>query len=146
MGQIVPFLAKYGFPRKICPEPEFFLICPEFGPVPPEYLQLAEDPEFRAMLVMRRAWMRSAVLDHEDARDEADKILLALRSSLEGSDTLHVSTRSCLDLVVAFGRNQPLTAPDLSGRYWEKQTLRIGFRIDHWRGAALPSRPAARVI
>jgi hypothetical protein len=87
MSQVVPFLAKYGFPQKICPEPEFFLICPEFGPVPPEYLQLAEDPEFRAMLVMRRAWMRSAVLDHEDARDEADKILLMLRANLDDFET-----------------------------------------------------------
>jgi hypothetical protein len=86
MDEIVPFLAKHGFPQKICPEPELFLICSESGPIPPAYLQLAEEQEFRAMLIMRRAWMRSAVLDHEDARNEADKILLMLRSSLEDVD------------------------------------------------------------
>lgn len=87
MGEIVPFLAKYGFPQHICPEPELFFICSESGPIPPAYLQLAEESEFRAMLIMRRAWMWNAAMDHEDARDEADKILLMLRSSLEDFDT-----------------------------------------------------------
>ena len=87
MGEFVPFLAKYGFPQKICPAPTHFLICSESGPIPPAYLQLAKEPEFRAMLVMRRAWMRSAAQDHENARDEADKILLMLRASLEDLDT-----------------------------------------------------------
>ena len=87
MGEIVPFLAKYGFPQKFCPSPEVFLICSESGPIPPSYLQLAEETEFRSLLIMRRAWMWSAALDHEDARDEADKILLMLRASLKDFDT-----------------------------------------------------------
>ena len=87
MGEIVPFLAKYGFPNKTCPAPELFLICSESGPVPPAFFQLADAQEFRAMLIMRRAWMRSAAQDHEDASDEADKILLMLRASLEDYET-----------------------------------------------------------
>lgn len=83
MREIVPFLAKHGFPGKICESPELFLICSESGPVPSEYIQLANDAEFRAILIMRRAWMSSAVLDHESARDEADDILVLLRARLE---------------------------------------------------------------
>jgi hypothetical protein len=83
MREIVTFLAKYGFPNKICPAPELFLICSESGPVPPAFLQLADNQEFRALLVMGRAWMWSAATDHEDARDEADEILQLLRASLE---------------------------------------------------------------
>ena len=87
MAEIVPFLAEYGFPQRLCAEAKHFLICSEPGPVPPKYLQLAKDPEFRAILIMRRAWMASAAKDHEDARDEADKTLVLLRASLEDIDT-----------------------------------------------------------
>ena len=48
---------------------------------------VAKDPEFRAILIMRRAWMASAAGDHEDARDEADKMLELLRASLENLGT-----------------------------------------------------------
>ena len=82
MSEIVPYLAKHGFPQVICPAPEHFFICSESGSIPPEYLQLAEDTEFRALLVMRRAWMLSAALDHESARNEADDILILLRARL----------------------------------------------------------------
>lgn len=79
MSEIVPYLARYGFPQKVCPSPEHFFVCSESEPIPPTYLQLAEEPEFRSLLVMRRAWMLSAALDHESARDEADDILALLR-------------------------------------------------------------------
>ena len=82
MSEIVPYLAKSGFPREICPAPELFLVCAESESVPSNYLQLAEDPEFRAMLIMRRAWMLGAASDHESARDEADDILVLLRERL----------------------------------------------------------------
>ena len=82
MSEIVPYLAKNGFPREICPAPELFLVCAESESVPSNYLQLAEDPEFRAMLIMRRAWMLGAASDHESARDEADDILVLLRERL----------------------------------------------------------------
>jgi hypothetical protein len=54
----------------------------ESGPVPPEYIQLAENSEFRALLMMRRSWMRVAVRDHENARSEADEILAMIRVQL----------------------------------------------------------------
>jgi len=82
MSEIVPYLAKHGFPQH-CQEPELFLICSGSGTIPPAYFQLAEEPEFRSMLAMRRAWMLGAALDHESARDEADDILELLRQRLE---------------------------------------------------------------
>lgn len=81
MSEIVPYLAKHGFPR-FCPEPELYLVCPGTEPIPPAYMQLAENPEFRSMLAMRRAWMLGAAFDHESARDEADDILELLREHL----------------------------------------------------------------
>lgn len=84
LSEIVPYLAKYGFPNKACPTPEMFFICSESEPVPPEYWQLSEDPEFRSMLFMRRAIMLAAAIDHESARDEADDILVLLREHLGG--------------------------------------------------------------
>lgn len=82
MSEIVPYLAKYGFPREICPAPEWFLVCADSEPVPSTYLRLAEEPEFRAILIMRRAWMLGTASDHESARDEADDMLLLLRERL----------------------------------------------------------------
>jgi hypothetical protein len=57
-------------------------VCSESGPVPPEYIQLAADSEFRALLMMRRSWMRVAIRDHEHARSEADEILVMIRAQL----------------------------------------------------------------
>lgn len=80
---IAPFLARYGFPGRTCDDPDrFFLACPAPGPVPPAYMELVEDPEFRATLIMRRAWLNVMANDHEMAREEADKILEILRSNL----------------------------------------------------------------
>ena len=85
MREIVPFLAKHGFPRKTCELPKFFLICSVSGPVPSEYTLLANDPEFRAMLIYHRAWMLAKAVDHETARDEADKLLELLRDRVAKS-------------------------------------------------------------
>jgi hypothetical protein len=82
MSEIVPYLAKHGFPQKVCPTPEWFFVCSESEPVPHTYLKLSEDPEFRSMLVMRRAWMLGAAHDHESARDEAEDMLVLLRERL----------------------------------------------------------------
>ena len=81
MSEIVPYLAKHGFPR-FCPEPELYIVCPGNEPIPPAYMQLAENLEFRSMLAMRRAWMLGTAFDHESARDEADDILELIRESL----------------------------------------------------------------
>jgi len=80
VNQIQPFLAKHGFPRTICADGR--LVCSESGPVPPEYIQLAADSEFRALLMMRRSWMRVAIRDHENARSEADELLVMIRAQI----------------------------------------------------------------
>jgi hypothetical protein len=84
-NQIGPFLAKNGFPRTNCADGR--LVCSESGPVPREYIQLAADSEFRALLMMRRSWMRLAIRDHENARSEADEILEMIRAQLAGFQT-----------------------------------------------------------
>jgi len=80
VSQIQPFIAKSGIPRTNCTDGRLF--CSESGPVPPIYLQLAADTEFRALLMMRRSWMRVAARDHENARLEADEILIMIRIRL----------------------------------------------------------------
>jgi hypothetical protein len=80
VNHIQPFLAENGFPRTYCTDGR--LVCSESGPVPPEYIQLAQNSEFRALLMMRRSWMRVAVRDHENARSEADEILAMIRVQL----------------------------------------------------------------
>ena len=58
-------------------------MCAEEGPVPDEYVALASDPEFRALLMFRRSWMRAAVRDHRNAVEQADEILVLVRDRLE---------------------------------------------------------------
>jgi hypothetical protein len=77
-GTIVPFLAKHGIPRNICPLGE--LACPEPGPIPEVYTQLAADPEYRALITVRRTVMWFAVQDHEHASKEAEAILSLIRA------------------------------------------------------------------
>lgn len=56
--QISPFLFSRGFPRTVCSE-EYVLVCSGPEEAPSSLVRLAEDAEFRGMLIMRRAWMRS---------------------------------------------------------------------------------------
>ena len=58
-------------------------VCVEPGPVPADYLHLAEDLEFRSLLTMRRSFMWLSAKDHENARAEADEILAMIRVRLE---------------------------------------------------------------
>lgn len=74
MHEISPFLARHGFPRTPCPGPNFYS-CGDHEAPPAEYMRLARDAEFRAMLINRRLWMLAIARDHENARDEADAIL-----------------------------------------------------------------------
>jgi hypothetical protein len=80
VNQIQPFLAKSGIPRTNCTGGRLY--CSASGPVPPIYLQLAADSEFRALLMLRRSWMRVAARDHENARLEADEVLTMIRIRL----------------------------------------------------------------
>jgi hypothetical protein len=85
MREVVPFLARNGYPQTICPVEKPIFNCVESGragPVPPAYIQLAEDPEFRAILIMRHTWMGVAVRTHERASMEADEILAMVRDQL----------------------------------------------------------------
>ena len=81
VDQIQPYLARHGFPGTNCPEGN--LVCSEPGPVPLTYLALASDPEFRALLMLRRGWLRSAARDHNDAASHADEILTLIRGRLQ---------------------------------------------------------------
>jgi hypothetical protein len=81
MREITPFLSKHGFPRTVCPE-EYFYTCSGPEAAPASYVRLAEDLEFRALLINRRAWMRAIARDHENAREEADEILNLIKARL----------------------------------------------------------------
>jgi len=85
MREITPFLSKHGFPRTVCPE-EYFFICPGPETSPASYVRLAEDLEFRAMLINRHAWMRAIARDHENAREAADEILVLIKARLDVLD------------------------------------------------------------
>ena len=84
MHEIMPFLTRNGIPRAICPEGQF--VCSKSGSVPPLYLKLAKDPEFRAILTVRRIMMWNSAQDLENARAEADKILALIRSQIDATD------------------------------------------------------------
>jgi hypothetical protein len=85
MREITPFLSKHGFPRTACPE-EDFIICSGPETAPALYVRLAEDLEFRALLINRRVWMRAIARDHENAREEASEILVLIKARLEVLD------------------------------------------------------------
>ena len=81
MHQIIPFMTRHGIPLSVCPEGEW--VCPATGAVPPVYYQMAEDPEFRAILSMRRIMMWATAQDQENALTEADEMLAMIRARLE---------------------------------------------------------------
>jgi len=78
--EIMPFLAKRGIPDRICPEGQW--TCATAGPIPTSYVQLAHDPEFRALWILRRSLMWSTAQDHESARAEADTTIELIRNHL----------------------------------------------------------------
>ena len=79
-GEIIPFLAKRGIPGDVCDAGVF--VCPASIEIPPAFLALAEDPEFRALLITRRLTMEFAAGDHENASKEADVTLAMIRRRL----------------------------------------------------------------
>ena len=81
VNQMQPYLARNGFPGTDCPDGR--LVCAEPSPVPHEYVELASDAEFRALLMLRRGWLRAAVRDHTNAANQADEILTLIRKRLE---------------------------------------------------------------
>lgn len=80
-GEIMPFLAKRGIPDKHCATGIY--VCPVAGPVPEIYVSLAQDPEYRALIILRRAMMEFAAGDHENARAEADKMIAMIEERLK---------------------------------------------------------------
>ncbi len=80
--EVIPFLSEHGFPRTVCPE-ESFYICSGPGAAPQSYVRLAEEVEFRAILINRRMWMQSIARDHENAREEADEMLGLIAERME---------------------------------------------------------------
>lgn len=81
VDHVQPYLARHGFPGIDCPEGR--LVCAEEGPVPPDYMRLASDAEFRALLMFRRSWMRAAARDHRNAAEQAGEILVLIRARLD---------------------------------------------------------------
>ena len=79
-GVIMPFLAKRGIPDKHCADDIY--VCPDAGPVPEIYVNLAKDPEFRALIILRRAMMSFAAGDHENARTKADEMIALIEERL----------------------------------------------------------------
>ena len=80
-GEIMPFLAARGIPDKHCADGIY--VCPDAGPVPEAYVNLAKDPEYRALIRLRRVMMGFAAGDHESARSEADEILAMIEERLK---------------------------------------------------------------
>ena len=83
--EITPFLTSHGFPANVCPEGAFYG-CSGPEAVPDSYLRLAEDIEFRSMLINRRGWMLAVARDHENAREQADEILQLITERLSVLD------------------------------------------------------------
>ncbi len=81
LQEIVPFLSRHGFPEKVCPI-EYFAVCSGPEEPPASFVRLAENAQFRAMLMNRRMWMRSIARDHDDAREQAEEILGLIRARL----------------------------------------------------------------
>jgi hypothetical protein len=84
-SSVIPFLTDHGIPRRVCPE--WVMSCPEPGPLPADFIELAADPEFRAILTIRRTMMWFTATDYENAREEADAILTLIRAHLAKSGT-----------------------------------------------------------
>ena len=79
--EIGRFLISNGFPRTICPS-EDYSNCSDPEEVLISLRQLAQDLEFRAMLMSRRGAMNASASDHENASKEAHEILEMIRAKL----------------------------------------------------------------
>ncbi len=79
--EIIPFLTRHGIPKVVCPVGEFW--CPQLGPISPVYLELSSDPEWRAILNVRRLSMFVTARDQENAISESDELLAMIRTRLD---------------------------------------------------------------
>jgi hypothetical protein len=59
------------------------LLCAQSGEMPTSYLRLSEDPEFRALLYGRKAYLISAANDHGSRLMAADETLALIRREIE---------------------------------------------------------------
>jgi hypothetical protein len=80
-GEIAPFLAERGIPRVLCPEGEW--ACAPDDTIPRDYVELSENPQFRALLLFRRGLMWMAAADHEQATVEANELLAMISDRLD---------------------------------------------------------------
>ena len=78
--EIIPFMTRHGIPNVVCPTGEYWCLHP--GPIQPVYLELASDPEWRAMLIMRRITMWAIARNQENAISESDELLAMIRIRL----------------------------------------------------------------
>ena len=79
--EIAPFLAERGIPRVLCPEGEW--ACAPDDTIPRDYVELSENPQFRALLLFRRGLMWMAAADHEQATVEANELLAMISDRLD---------------------------------------------------------------
>lgn len=78
--EVTPFLAARGIPRVVCPEGQF--VCAPDATIPADYIELADDATFRALLIFRRNMMWMSAGDHENALTEAEELLDLIRARL----------------------------------------------------------------
>jgi hypothetical protein len=79
--EIQRFLIGNGHPQTTCPS-ENYSDCSDPEELLVSLRQLAQDLEFRAMLMVRRGWMQAIANDHENAGEEARGILELIRATL----------------------------------------------------------------
>jgi len=79
--EILPFLTGHGIPKAVCADGEIW--CSQSGSISPIYLELANDPEWRAMLIIRRGTMLISAVDQESAISESDQLLAMIRIRLD---------------------------------------------------------------
>jgi hypothetical protein len=79
--EISRFLLANEYPRTTCPS-ENYSNCSDPEELLAALRQLAQDLEFRAMLIIRRGWMSAIADDRENAGREAREILELIRAKL----------------------------------------------------------------
>lgn len=81
MREIAPVLASRGWPAEewVCRPPDE---CGGAAPATPRQVDMARDPQIRALLTIRRGWMQGSAVDHAERAVEAEALLAMIASQL----------------------------------------------------------------
>jgi hypothetical protein len=82
-GSVREFLVVRGWPDFDLAAGCGSLLCALSGPMTSSHLRLASDPEFRARLYGRKAYLVSAAYDHGSRIPEADELLRLIRHEID---------------------------------------------------------------